>query len=345
MSLADGVAVVMFAAVILYAVFGGADFGSGVWDLTAGDAKRGAGTRRLIDHAIGPVWEANHVWLIFILVLLWTGFPTPFAALMRTLAVPFWLAGFGIVARGAGFAFRKYAPSFRFAQAAGIVFASASLITPFFLGAIAGAVASGRVPLEPGDAVGVWEAWLSPTSILGGVLAVATCTFMAGVLLAADAYRLGDVGLADELRSKSLVGGAVTGLIVLAGIPVLISDDRALVDGLMGRALPLVLVSAGAGIATMWLLWRSRYRMARITAAVAVAAVVAGWGTAQYPWLLMEEVTIEDGAGARAALIGLLIASAIAAVLVVPPLLYLYSLADSNRVGSERDRSAEAGVG
>ena len=147
MSLADVVAIILFVGVIAYAVLGGADFGSGVWDLTAGDAEKGGRLRRVIDHAIGPVWEANHVWLIFVLVVLWTGFPDAFAALMRTLAIPFWLAGLGIVLRGAGFAFRKFAPDLRFARASGIVFAASSLITPFFLGAIAGAVASGRVPI------------------------------------------------------------------------------------------------------------------------------------------------------------------------------------------------------
>lgn len=332
MSVADAVAAVMFAAVILYAVFAGADFGSGVWDLTAGGPTKGAKIRRLIDHAIGPVWEANHVWLIFILVLLWTGFPQPFSALMRTLAIPFWLAGLGIVARGAGFAFRKYSPTLRWAQLAGIVFAFASLITPFVLGAIAGAVASGRVPAD-GNA-GLWEPWLNPTSLLGGVLAVTTCTFMAGVLLTADAAGLGDDGLTAELRSKSLVGGAISGLVVLAGIPILIADDQTLVDGLLGRALPLVLISGLAGVATMYYLWHRRYRAARIGAGVAVATVVAGWGAARYPWLLVDEVTIADGAGHRAALIGLLIAAGIAAVLVVPPLVYLFTLADSNLVGS-----------
>ena len=341
MTAADAVAAVMFAAVILYAVFGGADFGSGVWDLTAGDARRGARLRRLIDHAIGPVWEANHVWLVFILVFLWTGFPQPFAALVRTLAIPFWLVGLGIVARGAGFAFRKYAATLRWARVAGVVFAGSSLLTPFFLGAIAGAVASGRVPADragPGPAAdpGLWAPWLGPTSLLGGVLAVATCTFMAGVLLAADAHRLGATGLAERLRVRSLIGGVVTGAVVLAGIPILVRDDQTLVDGLLGRALPLVLLSAAAGAATMWLLWARRFRAARAGAAVAVAAVVAGWGTAQYPWILVDELTIEDGAGAPAALTGLLVASGLAAVLVVPPLVYLFVLADSNRVGTER---------
>ncbi len=327
MTVVDAVAAIMFAGVILYSVFGGADFGSGVWDLTAGSARRGARTRSLIDHAIGPVWEANHVWLIFVLVFLWSGFPSAFAGLMRTLAIPFWLAGLGIVARGAGFAFRKYAPTLAWARASGVVFATASLLTPFFLGTIAGSVASGRVPaVGTGD---IWTSWLNPTSLLGGVLAVGTCTFLAGVLLTADAERLGHLDLADELRAKSLVGGVVTGLVVLAGIPILVAEDETLVDGLMGRALPLAIGSGLAGLGALWLLWQRRFRPARVAAAAAVAQVVAGWGAAQYPWILVDELRIEDAAGADATLIGLLVAAGLAAVLVVPPLLYLFALVDT----------------
>lgn len=335
MSAADAVAFVMFVAVLLYAVFGGADFGSGVWDLTAGTPERGAALRRLVDHSIGPVWEANHVWLVFVLVVLWSGFPQPFALLMRDLAIPFWLAGLGIVGRGAAFAFRKFAPTLTWARTAGVVFAAASLATPFFLGTIAGAVASGRVggvdPASP-------TAWLGPTSILGGVLAVVTCTFLAGTLLAAEAESLGKATLAEQLRARSLVGGGVAGVVVAVGIVVLAADAPELVDGLLGRALPVVAIATLAGSAAMWLLWRRRLRPARLAAGVAVASVVAGWGIAQYPWLLVDEVTIEDGAGAQATLIGLLVAAGLALVVVVPPLLYLYSLADTNVIGSEHDR-------
>ncbi|MEE9416009.1 MAG: cytochrome d ubiquinol oxidase subunit II [Acidimicrobiales bacterium] len=330
MSTADLVAGVMFAAVVLYAVLGGADFGSGAWDLLAGDARRGASTRRLIDHAIGPVWEANHVWLIFVLVFLWTGFPVPFATLMRTLAVPFWLVGLGIVLRGAGFAFRKYAPTLRWARAAGVTFALSSLMTPFFLGMITGAIASGRVGTGDDSST----AWLSPTSFLGGSLAVLTCTFLAGVFLSAEAQRIGDESLAESLRIKSLAVGAVTGIVALVGIIPLRSDAPTLSDGLVGRAAPLVLLSAIAGATTVWLLARRKLRLARGSSAVAVAAIVIGWGVAQYPWILVDQTTIEDGAGAAATMTGLLIASGLAAVLVVPPLIYLFILADTNRLGS-----------
>ncbi|MGH1491933.1 MAG: cytochrome d ubiquinol oxidase subunit II [Acidimicrobiales bacterium] len=331
MSIAEVVAVIMFVAVVAYAIFAGADFGSGIWDLLAGDDRRGAPTRRLIDQAIGPVWEANHVWLIFILVFLWTGFPVPFTALMRSLAIPFWLVGLGVVLRGGGFALRKYSPTLQAARLAGITFAVASLITPFFLGSIAGALASGRVTLD-GDTLGL-SAALSPTSLVGGVLAVLTCTFLAGVFLAAEAHRLGQIELANEFRLRSIAVGAITGTLALLGVFPLQADAPTLFDGLTGRAAPLIVVSALAGLATLWLLQRRRFRVARLSAVAAVATIVGGWGVAQYPWILVDQVTIDDGAGHRATLIGLLIAASAAAVLVVPPLIYLFSLADSNRVG------------
>ncbi|MEZ5250125.1 MAG: cytochrome d ubiquinol oxidase subunit II [Ilumatobacteraceae bacterium] len=142
MSLADVVAALLFLGVLAYAVLGGADFGSGWWDLVAGDAARGGPLRTLVDRVIGPVWEANHVWLIYVLVYLWTGFPTAFAAVMDTLFVPFGLAGLGIVARGGAFAFRKFAPTVATARVFGVLFATSSVATPFLFGAIAGAIAS-----------------------------------------------------------------------------------------------------------------------------------------------------------------------------------------------------------
>ena len=329
----DVVAAIMFLAVVLYAVFAGADFGSGVWDLTAGDALRGGRLRRLIDHAIGPVWEANHVWLVFVLVFLWTGFPDAFASLMRTLAIPFWLAGLGIVLRGAGFAFRKFSPTLRWARVAGVLFAGSSLITPFFLGAIAGGVASGRVPAEGTGAP--WSSWLNPTSILGGVLAVSTCTFLAGVFLPADAAGLGASDLAERLRRRSLAVGAATGALALVGIVPLAIDAETLFDRLASRGAPLVAVSALGGAATLVLLYRRQLRAARLGAVIAVGSIVVGWGVAQYPWILVDELGVDDAAAEPVTLWGLVIASGLAAVLVVPPLLYLYVLADRNQVGVE----------
>lgn len=329
MTLELAVAAALFAGVVAYAVFGGADFGAGFFDATAGGDVRGAEVRTLIDHSIGPVWEANHVWLIYVLVMWWTGFPETFAATMTTLAVPLMLALLGIVLRGASFAFRKYAATLGQARLFGVMFAGSSLITPFFLGAVVGAIASGRVPAAGGG--DLFDSWLTPTSMLGGVIAVGTCAFLAGTFLVADAQRAGRTTLAEQLRRRTLGVGVVTGAVVLGTLVSLRHDAPTLFDGLSSRALPLIVVSASAGAATLWLLWRRSFSLARLTAVAAVAAVVLGWGTGQYPWLLVDQVRIEDAAGAPATLAGLLVAVALAAVLVVPALGYLFWLTQTDR--------------
>ena len=327
MTLEVAVAAALFVGVIAYAVLGGADFGSGFFDLTAGGSRRGAELRTLVDHSIGPVWEANHVWLIFVLVTWWTAFPASFAAAMSTLILPLLLALLGIVLRGASFAFRKFSATLGQARLFGAVFATSSVLTPFFLGTVAGALASGRVPADgQGD---LWSSWVNPTSLFGGVIAVGTCAFLAGVFLTADAARGTRTGLAEQLRTRSLVVGAATGVVVFAALWPITQDAPTLADGLTGRAAPLIVVSAVAGAATLGLLWTRRYAVARLTAVTAVAAVVSGWGVGQYPWLLVDEVTIADAAGAAATLQALLVAVALAVVIVLPALLYLFRLVQS----------------
>jgi cytochrome d ubiquinol oxidase subunit II len=151
-------AIILFAAVLMYAIFGGADFGAGFWDLTAGGADRGRRPRKVIDHSIGPVWEANHVWLIFIFVVLWTCFPEAYASITLTMFVPLTLAALGIVLRGAGFAFRKAVFRTRHQRQFGVIFAVSSVLVPYCFGAIAGGIASGRVPAggQAGDPVNSW---------------------------------------------------------------------------------------------------------------------------------------------------------------------------------------------
>ncbi len=327
MSLEVVVAAALFVGVVAYAVLGGADFGSGFFDLTAGGSRRGAELRTLVDHSIGPVWEANHVWLIYVLVIWWTGFPESFAAAMSTMVLPLLLALLGIVLRGASFAFRKYAETLGQARLFGVVFATSSVLTPFFLGAVAGGIASGRVPLDgTGDR---WTSWVNPTSLFGGVIAVGTCAFLAGVFLVADADRRGQPRLARALRIRALAVGLVTGAVVFASLVPIAEDAPTLSDGLAGRAAPLVGLAALAGLATVTLLWRRRYGPARLTAVTAVASVVSGWGVAQYPWLLVDEVRIVDAAGATATLQGLLVAVGLAVVVVLPPLAYLLRLTQS----------------
>jgi cytochrome bd ubiquinol oxidase subunit II len=339
-SLADLAAALVFLGVIAYALFGGADFGSGVWDLSAGDARRGAPVRNLIDTSIGPVWEANHVWLIYVLVFLWTAFPVAFGALMTTLFVPWLLVGLGIVLRGSGFAFRKYAEDLDSARVYGALFAASSLVTPLFLGMIAGAIASGRVPVEGGD---LWTSWTGPTSWVGGILAVLTCAFLAATFLAADARKAGQPDLAAWCGRRALATGVVTGAVALVAIVPLRADAETLAEGLQGRASPLVVLSAIAGAATLWLLWTGRYGLARFGAVAAVATIVAGWGVAQYPDLLVDQLTIEEGAGADATLWALVITFGLAAVTAVPALVWLYVLVNQTRWHREPARRLTKG--
>jgi cytochrome d ubiquinol oxidase subunit II len=324
MGLSDVIAALMFLGVVAYAIFGGADFGTGVWDLVAGDAKQGAHVRAQIDRSIGPVWEANHVWLIYVLVFMWTGFPEAFAAIMTTLYIPWLLVGLGIVLRGGAFAFRKFSSTVREAQIHGAVFAVSSVITPFFLGMIAGAIASGRVPADSsGD---IWSSWTGPTSWVGGMLAVLTCTFLAGTFLAADAQRSGNTELATKIGRNALWAGGITGVASIAAAVTLELDAASLASGLHGRGLPLIIISAVAGSISMFHLWKAQWAVARVGAVIAVAAIVIGWGVGQYPDILVDSVTIDEAIGARSTQVGLLIVFGLAAVTAVPSLVWLYVL-------------------
>jgi cytochrome d ubiquinol oxidase subunit II len=324
MTLADAVLVLLWVGLTAYALFGGADFGGGVWDLLAGRSASGRRQRDLVEHAIAPVWEANHVWLIFVLVVLWTAFPPAFAAIASTLYLPLTLAAVGMIGRGSAFAFRKTAPT-TMRRGLDVVFAASSVLTPFFLGAIAGAVASGRVP--PGIAAGdVVTSWLNPTSILGGVLAVGTCAYLAAVYLCEDAAREGDLYLVEVFRIRGLAAGAVVGVVALGGVAVLRADAPALFHGLTHRGLPLIVLSAAAGALTLWLLLRERYAAARAAAALAVTAVLWGWAAAQYPYLLAPDLTIADAAASPATLRAMLLALTVGALLLVPSLLLMFAI-------------------
>jgi len=321
----DAVAVVLMVGIIAYALFGGADFGAGFWDLIAGGAKRGERPRALAAHSIGPVWEANHVWLIFCLVILGSAFAGAFASIARTLFVPFSLAAFGIVLRGSGFAFRKEVLRTSSRRNFGAAFASSSVLVPYCMGAIAGAIASGRVPSggKTGDA---WSSWNNPSSIVGGVLAVAVCAYLAAVYLVGDARRLDDAAMVEYFRRRAVGAAVVTGFVAFAGIFVLHDDARYVFDGLTSRALPLVAISAACGAGSLVLLVRSGYRTARLLAAGAVAAVMGAWGVAQWPYILPTTLEVSRAAAPTATLVSILVVFGIAAVVIVPALGLLFLL-------------------
>ena len=246
-----------------YVVLGGADFGAGFWDLTAGGAERGAPVRAMIKRSMAPVWEANHVWLIFLLVILWTAFPEAFGSIMSTLAVPIFLAGLGIILRGGAFALKGEAATIAEARALGATFALSSVLVPFFLGATAGAIAAGRVPV--GNAAGdELTSWTGPVSLFVGVLAVAMGAHLAAVFLGADARRAGRPELVRAFRRRALGSGAVTGALALAGLVVVNSEVPDLYDGLTsGLGLACVIVSALAGLITLAFEWTERFELAR----------------------------------------------------------------------------------
>lgn len=323
--MSTAVALVLLLALVAYAVFGGADFGAGFWDLTAGGAERGERPRRIIEHSIGPVWEANHVWLIFIFVVLWTSFSEAYASITLTLFVPLTLAALGIVLRGASFAFRKAVVTTRTRRIFGGAFAISSVLVPYCMGAMAGGIASGRVPAggRAGDPV---ASWVNPTSVLSGVLAVAAVAYLSAVYLVWDARRLDDNDMAAYFRRRAIVAAAAAALVVVGSMFVLRSDARYLFDGLTSRALPLVILSVMCGIGAFVLLVRNAARGARILAVVAVAGVVFCWGVAQWPYLLPESLTVASAASPTGSLVAVLVVVGLAAVIVVPGFVLLYVL-------------------
>jgi cytochrome d ubiquinol oxidase subunit II len=324
------VAAGLLLGVVAYAVFGGADFGAGFWDLTAGGAERGKATRELIDRSLGPVWEANHTWLIYCLVVFWSGFPGPFAAVATTLYLPLGLAVLGIVLRGSGFAFRHVVTSTGHQRLAGAAFASSSVITPFFLGAAGGGIASGRVP--SGGRGDPTTSWLNPTSLLAGALAVAVCAYLAAVFLTAEARRAGDRSLEQRFRRCAWGAAWAAGGLSVAGLVVAHLDAHRLFTRLFGPALPIAAVSVLCGAAALVFLRRGSPRLVRVLAAAAVAGLVVGWGAAQYPYLLGTHASIEATASPTPSLVALTVIFVAAGFLVVPSLALLYILQQRGRL-------------
>ena len=308
---------ILLASVTLYAVLGGADFGGGLWDLLAGGDRRGRAPRALIEESITPVWEANHVWLIFDLVIFWTAFPHAFAAVMTTAALPLWLALAGIVLRGAGFAFREELPRLPQQRAAGATFAFSSLLTPFFMGTVVGAIASGQIPANADHAS--LSAWTSATSLLTGLLFVGTCSYLAAVYLVGEAAHRGDRSLQHYFTRRAQAAAIVAGALSLAILAALSTSSPALYARLTGRALPLVVLAGACGLAVLALLAAGRSKGIRVIAALGVAAVVWGWGVAQYPVLLPGTTVTLANAGAPQATMVAIIAVSVAAVLLVGP--------------------------
>jgi cytochrome d ubiquinol oxidase subunit II len=317
--------VIVLVGLVLYTVLGGADFGAGFWQLVAGRGEQG---RRIRDHAHqanAPVWEANHVWLILAITVLWTGYPTVFGSVFSTLAIPIFVAAIGIVFRGLAYTLQNATSAPKQRRAIDLGFAVSSILTPFMLGTVIGGIASGRVPV--GNALGdEVTSWVNPTSILSGCLAVATGAFLAAVYLTADARRLGEPDLADAFRVRALGSGVAAGAIAAAGLIVINHDAHDLYNGLTtGWGLAAVIISGIGGIASIALVWFRHPGAARTSAAVAVAAILFGWAAAQRPFVL-PGLTLEEAAAGNATMIAILISIGIGVVVLFPSLALLFRL-------------------
>lgn len=302
------------AALILYALFGGADYGGGIWDLSASGPRK-AEQRSLIEHAIGPIWEANHVWLVLVVVMLFTAFPPAFAAIASGLFTPLVLLLIGIVLRGAAFTFRTYETGGDRAQRRwGRIFSASSVLAPLMLGDMVGSLASGHIagPASP--------AWLEPFPLAVGAFTAALFAFLSATYLAVEAAG----PLHEDFRKRGLVAGVVVGALALATF-LLSSEGAPLVQqGLTARpwSWPLQIATALSAVLAFAALALRRFRQARFAAAAQVALIVIGWAGSQYPYLVVPEWTLES-ASAPAAVQKLLLAALGAGALLLFPSLYL----------------------
>lgn len=333
MPLYDVPLICVLIGIALYAILGGADFGAGLWQLATlltpgghgGDRSGAERIREHAHHSMGPVWEANHVWLIFVLTVTWTAFPSAFGAIASTLAVPLFTAGIGIVFRGAAYALRTGTSKASELGLIDTIFSLSSILTPFALGTVIGALVSGRVPL--GNASGhLISSWLNPTSIAIGVLAVAVSAYMGAVYLAADAARHGDASLTQSFRTRALIAGTLAGAVAIACLPILHAYAHRVFERLVhDPGLVGLVISLLGGVTTLLLVATRRFEPARVSAAFAVAGTIIGWALAQQP-LLLAHLTLAQAAAPHETQVAIIVAIAMGAVILFPSLGLLFSL-------------------
>jgi cytochrome bd ubiquinol oxidase subunit II len=342
MHLYDLPMICVLAGLALYTILGGADFGAGIWQLLTLIAprrspqahERSQRLREHAHHAMGPVWEANHVWLIFVLTVTWTAYPTAFGAITSTLAVPLLMAGIGVIFRGAAYALRAGTSRRGELSVVDGMFSVASALTPFALGTMIGAITAGRVPV--GNATGeLFGSWLNPLSLTVGALSVAVSAYTAAVYLAADGTRHDERALAEAFRTRALIAGALAGVIALAALPILHADAHRVFERLLsGPGLVGVAISVLGGVATLMLVTMRHFEQARLSAAIAVAGLIIGWALAQQP-ILLPGLTLAQAAAPTATLVSLLAAIALGAVILFPSLALLFGLLIGGRFDPE----------
>jgi cytochrome d ubiquinol oxidase subunit II len=322
---------VMLAALVIYSLLGGADYGAGFWDIMCSGSRQ-QGQRDLIARAIQPVWEANHIWLILVVVLTFSGFPAAFSAISLGLAVPIFLILLGIVLRGSSYVFRAYfTGSVRTQLYWGKVFSISSSITPLFLGIVIGAISSNAVLVKDGVSEnGFLKTWFHPFPLIVGVLSLSLFTYLSACYLTIETN---DAALQNDFRKRALISGLVS--IVSAVLTYVIAGDsaRPIRDGL-SRAPYVWLIELSAAIAAsvaFQALWSRSYLRARMAAAAQVSLIVIGWGVAQYPYLVRPGLTIANSAAPSNIVSDLVIAVAMGAVVLIPSLILLLLVFKTHR--------------
>ena len=320
-------AVLAWAAIIAYAVLGGADFGGGVWDLLATGPNREK-QRQAIALALGPVWEANNVWIIFVIVVTWTAFPYVYSTVSTALFVPIALAVVGIVLRGAAFGFRAHiSASVGVGRLWGHIFSATSVITPFLLGTVAGALSSGHIHFHNFQvSASFWTTWTTPFALACGAFALGLCTVLAATYLTVEAQTANDAPLVEAFRNRAIISGAITAAIGLVAAILAYFEAPILWRGLVGKALPLSLAAVLIGLATAGALFRRRYRAARILVAGEAVFILAAWAVGLAPYLVVPDLTIDNAASPPITQALLLITSVIGLALILPSLWFLLAV-------------------
>jgi cytochrome d ubiquinol oxidase subunit II len=316
-------ALVIVIGLNLYVLSAGADFGGGVWDLLA-RGPRAERQRELIEHSIAPIWEANHVWLILVIVVLFTGFPPAFARITIFLHIPLLLMLLGIVARGAAFSFRAYGnPEGESQRGWGRVFAVASLITPVLLGMVIGALASGELSPRPSSAGAYLTSWTGIFPFAVGLYALVMFGFLAAVYLCREAE---ETDLREDFRRRALAAEIALGILAAAvlaaagrGAPEILHDLTRTPESWALHG-----ITALSALTVLWALWNRRYRLARGAAVVQVSLILWGWAFSQYPYLVKPDLTVATAAAPEVTLELLLGALAVGLVVLLPSFLYLF---------------------
>ncbi|GAC1369206.1 MAG: cytochrome d ubiquinol oxidase subunit II [Ktedonobacteraceae bacterium] len=318
---------IIWFALIAYTAFGGADFGAGFWDLIA-FGPQAEEQHALIDHALGPVWETNHVWLIFLVVGLFSAFPVPFSLIVVVLFIPITLALFGTALRGSAFVFRTHGLREGRLRLWTRTFSISSILTPFCLGLAAAAVASGQIHVSQGVPVhtDMGSLWLTPFALTIGCMAVSLCATIAGVYLTVEASSSKKHHLAELFRMRTLVAGAVTSVLGALGLLLSITYAPLLWHGMLDHTIPIVVATMLIGLATAVSVYLRYYRLARIFVVAEAAFLLGSWGVSQIPYLIPPDITVDAGAATSATQLLLLIGIIIGMVIIIPSIYLLFYL-------------------